>query len=162
MSWAPAMWRSLDTGGQNVKISSCTNWSVGKITKESLSQKIFRLYFQMLSIKVVPVAHLVNVGSLFIQRVTPPWDVTKPLSQQRVEISGDCLQVGKVRRTVLSQLIYCDFSSKCYLHYIEMLSAGIYLHVYNYLTYRKTKNKYFEYLITFYFGKWPFLFCVEE
>jgi len=47
-----------------------------------LSQKIFRGYFQMLSINVVPVAHFANVGSSLVQRVTPTRGVTKPLSEQ--------------------------------------------------------------------------------
>lgn len=47
----------------------------------------------MLSIKVVPVAHFANVGSLF---VAPSLGVTEPWSQQRVEVVGDRLHAGKL------------------------------------------------------------------
>lgn len=49
----------------------------------------------MLSIKVVPIAYFANVESSSVQSETATQGVTKPLSQERVEIGG-ALRAGKL------------------------------------------------------------------
>lgn len=141
-SWALTMWHSLEIGEENIKISHHVQVCLlEKFLREFMSQILKFWYFHMLSIKVVPVSHFQKVvrACLPAHKVTPTSGTTKPCQasgwkQWWWKWSWYCSGVSKLNdKAVFASVELFWFSSKCYLHYVKMLSVWFesFLNVYN-------------------------------